>query len=109
MGPEIRTGVKRWLTTSFLFLTTKSWSDRHDRDVGSTLAALARTPPGRILISMSRRRRTPKGTHDSLACSFCGKSKDEVDKLIAGPSVYICDACVRLCNEILDKEGTPSR
>lgn len=36
-----------------------------------------------------------------LKCSFCGKSQDAVRKLIAGPSVYICDECVQLCNEII--------
>ncbi|MEB3287253.1 MAG: ATP-dependent protease ATP-binding subunit ClpX [Vampirovibrionales bacterium] len=39
-----------------------------------------------------------------LKCSFCGKSQDQVKKLIAGPEVYICDECVELCNEILDEE-----
>ncbi|MEW5823065.1 MAG: ATP-dependent Clp protease ATP-binding subunit ClpX [Pseudomonadota bacterium] len=39
-----------------------------------------------------------------LYCSFCGKSQDEVRKLIAGPSVYICDECVDLCNDILREE-----
>ena len=51
-----------------------------------------------------------------LKCSFCGKSQDQVKKLIAGPEVYICDECVELCNQILDeeffegkeKEGVPS-
>ena len=44
--------------------------------------------------------------HDDsrLKCSFCGKSQDQVKKLIAGPEVYICDECVELCNEILDEE-----
>lgn len=44
--------------------------------------------------------------HDEarLKCSFCGKSQDQVKKLIAGPDVYICDECVDLCNEILDEE-----
>ncbi len=44
--------------------------------------------------------------HDDsrLKCSFCGKSQDQVKKLIAGPEVYICDECVDLCNEILDEE-----
>ena len=41
---------------------------------------------------------------DDLLCSFCGKSQDEVKKLIAGPSVYICDECIQLCNEIIDEE-----
>lgn len=41
---------------------------------------------------------------EKLQCSFCGKSQDEVQKLIAGPSVYICNECVDLCNEILEEE-----
>jgi len=43
-------------------------------------------------------------TSGELVCSFCGKSQDEVKKLIAGPSVYICDECVSLCNEIIQEE-----
>ncbi len=43
-------------------------------------------------------------TTDILKCSFCGKTQDQVKKLIAGPEVYICDECVELCNEILDEE-----
>ncbi|MGD1866388.1 MAG: ATP-dependent protease ATP-binding subunit ClpX [Phormidesmis sp.] len=39
-----------------------------------------------------------------LKCSFCGKSQEQVRKLIAGPGVYVCDECVDLCNEILDEE-----
>src|SRR5678815_1621850 len=39
-----------------------------------------------------------------LCCSFCGKSQKEVRKLIAGPSVYICDECVELCNDIITEE-----
>ncbi len=39
-----------------------------------------------------------------LHCSFCGKSQDEVKKLIAGPMVYICDECIDLCNEIIQEE-----
>ena len=40
----------------------------------------------------------------SLFCSFCGKSQEEVKKLIAGPAVYICDECVALCNDIIVEE-----
>src|SRR2546425_2971844 len=40
----------------------------------------------------------------NLVCSFCGKSQDEVRKLIAGPTVYICDECVDLCNDIIVEE-----
>jgi ATP-dependent Clp protease ATP-binding subunit ClpX len=43
-------------------------------------------------------------SRDDLLCSFCGKSQDEVKKLIAGPSVYICDECIQLCNEIIAEE-----
>lgn len=44
------------------------------------------------------------GTGRVLYCSFCGKSEHEVRKLIAGPSVYICDECVDLCNDIIREE-----
>ena len=40
----------------------------------------------------------------SLYCSFCGKSQHEVKKLIAGPSVFICDECIDLCNDIIRDE-----
>ena len=40
-----------------------------------------------------------------LNCSFCGRGKDEVRQLIAGPSVFICDECVEICNEILKGDG----
>ena len=42
---------------------------------------------------------------EKLHCSFCGKSQDEVNKLIAGPSVYICNECVDLCNDIIEEES----
>ncbi|MDP1646375.1 MAG: ATP-dependent Clp protease ATP-binding subunit ClpX [Thiobacillus sp.] len=46
-----------------------------------------------------------KGSSDKLLyCSFCGKSQHEVRKLIAGPSVFICDECVELCNDIIREE-----
>ncbi|MGW8324675.1 MAG: ATP-dependent Clp protease ATP-binding subunit ClpX, partial [Desulfobacterales bacterium] len=41
---------------------------------------------------------------ENLFCSFCGKSQSQVGKLIAGPGVYICDECVRLCSDILNEE-----
>ena len=51
----------------------------------------------------------PKKDSRELFCNFCNKSQKEVRKLIAGPSVYICDECVELCNDIIteeaDKEG----
>src|SRR5690606_13442621 len=43
--------------------------------------------------------------HGNLSCSFCGKSQREVRKLIAGPTVYICDECIKLCNDIIAEEN----
>jgi ATP-dependent Clp protease ATP-binding subunit ClpX len=51
---------------------------------------------------MSTTRKPQSGRN--LSCSFCGKSQREVRKLIAGPSVYICDECVELCNDIITEE-----
>ena len=50
---------------------------------------------------MDRRREDSNG---NLSCSFCGKSQKEVKKLIAGPTVYICDECIALCNDIIAEE-----
>ncbi len=50
---------------------------------------------------MTRKRNERNG---ELKCSFCGKNQDEVKKLIAGPSVYICDECIELCNDIIAEE-----
>ncbi|MCA9584168.1 MAG: AAA family ATPase, partial [Myxococcales bacterium] len=51
---------------------------------------------------MERRRDDHNG--GNLSCSFCGKSQKEVKKLIAGPTVYICDECIGLCNDIIAEE-----
>ena len=50
--------------------------------------------------SVSRR----EHAHGNLQCSFCGKGQRDVRKLIAGPTVYICDECIRLCNDIIADE-----
>jgi len=47
-----------------------------------------------------------KDEGSNVACSFCGKSQKEVKKLIAGPTVYICDECIELCNDIIAEETT---
>ena len=39
-----------------------------------------------------------------LKCSFCGKTQEQVRKLVAGPGVYICDECIELCTEIVEEE-----
>ncbi len=50
--------------------------------------------------------RVPKISQEAetLRCSFCDKSQDEVAKLIAGPTVYICNECIEICNEILEDD-----
>lgn len=48
-------------------------------------------------------------TGELLKCSFCGKSQKQVQQLIAGPGVYICDECVELCNEIIDERQAEKR
>lgn len=53
---------------------------------------------------MSDRNKTDEGYGSNLTCSFCGKSQKEVKKLIAGPTVYICDECIGLCNDIIAEE-----
>ena len=51
---------------------------------------------------------TQDKTKNTLYCSFCGKSQHEVKKLIAGPTVFICDECVELCNDIIVEENKES-
>lgn len=53
---------------------------------------------------MSNDQRGNSGRDKIFHCSFCGKSQHEVRKLIAGPSVYVCDECVALCNDIINEE-----
>jgi ClpX C4-type zinc finger len=45
----------------------------------------------------------------NLSCSFCGKSQKEVRRLVAGPTVYICDECIKLCNDIIAEDLEASR
>jgi ATP-dependent Clp protease ATP-binding subunit ClpX len=49
---------------------------------------------------MKKKPQLPK----AIRCSFCGRGQDEVAKLVSGPSVYICNECIRLCNDILEEE-----
>jgi ATP-dependent Clp protease ATP-binding subunit ClpX len=51
-------------------------------------------------------RRRGNGSTQILQCSFCGKTQREVKKLIAGPTAYICDECVSLCNDIIAEDGS---
>lgn len=54
---------------------------------------------------MSKKGKTDDTYNGNLTCSFCGKSQREVKKLIAGPTVYICDECISLCNDIIAEES----
>ena len=53
------------------------------------------------------KKRPPK--NNNYRCSFCGKSQDDVKKLIAGPTVFICDECIELCNEIMVEEWAQAK
>jgi hypothetical protein len=63
-----------------------------------------------VWVNVSRRRRTPvSAIHHPVdakpaRCSFCDKDQDAVRKIIAGPSVFICDECIDLCNDIIAEE-----
>ncbi len=46
-------------------------------------------------------------TNGTVTCSFCGKSQDQVKKIVAGPGVYICNECIDLCKQIIDEELAP--
>lgn len=58
---------------------------------------------------MAKTTDTPHSGGGTLYCSFCGKSQHEVKKLIAGPTVFICDECVRLCMDIIVEDQTPAK
>ena len=55
--------------------------------------------------AMSKVERKRMAGKNTLYCSFCGKSQHEVRKLIAGPTVFICDECVELCMDIIREEN----
>ena len=54
---------------------------------------------------MTKRRRDDNGEQGLLFCSFCGKTQNQVRKLVAGPTAYICDECIELCRCIVEEEG----
>lgn len=53
----------------------------------------------------------PNDRDNEIRCSFCGKTQDEVTRLVEGPGVYICDNCIEFCNALLsdDEEGLPKK
>jgi hypothetical protein len=75
-------------------------------DVGQSVRGEATSPYAH---GVSRRRPTTKWVDGSPRCSFCGKLGTEVERLIAGPGVNICNECVVLCNDIIDEERAPTQ
>jgi len=61
----------------------------------------ATKPPDAPVLRSSE---NPGEPHDTLYCSFCGKSQHQVERLIAGPKVFICNECVALCDDIIEEE-----
>ncbi len=79
------------------------------QEYGLVDEVIATRPEGiaqEVVVSLTGGSMAKHGEHGSgnLVCSFCGKSQDEVRKLIAGPTVYICDECIDLCNDIIAEE-----
>ena len=62
---------------------------------------------GAKIAAVTRPLRLAGGRHSTLYCSFCGKSQHEVDKLVAGPSIFICNECTDLCYGIVHKDEPP--
>src|SRR5947209_4773170 len=79
-----------------------------DGSTGTEAVECRRAPaahPGRIVLRfLTVPTERKRDEHGNLSCSFCGKSQKEVKKLIAGPTVYICDECIGLCNDIIAEE-----
>jgi hypothetical protein len=75
-----------------------------------TIKAKIKTVAARLPWPRARGKTLPpdKALHPLLHCSFCGKNQTQVMKLIAGPSVFICDECVGLCNKIIAGPDTPA-
>ena len=74
--------------------------DREDR-LGRLEAAIAALTTK--IVAVTRPLRLAGGRSSTLYCSFCGKSQHEVEKLVAGPRVFICDECTDLCHEIVHR------
>ena len=64
---------------------------------------------GTVMVKRAKKSSSPRSK--SIHCSFCGKNQREVERLIAGPSIYICNECIELCNDLLmeEKENKPFR
>jgi ClpX C4-type zinc finger protein len=96
--------LKNMTTTISFFANSLDLLQRRLDNVDKTLARIQRrldTLPTQFPNPPLDR----KKQRDKLYCSFCGKNQDEVAKLIAGPTVFICNECVRLCMRIVEGNG----
>lgn len=75
-----------------------------DPGPGRAMASGPSDPPEAPLVQATHERRLPDKPHQSIKCSFCGKSQNQVEKIIAGPGVFICSECIDLCVEIIEEE-----
>ena len=112
----------RRLATALLRLYPRRWRERYGPEMRALLADHRVRPAtlADLVVAALRARADPTNRHEEAAmarsarrgrgdsrCSFCGKGKDQVGKLVAGPGVFICDGCVELCNEVLSREAGP--
>jgi ATP-dependent Clp protease ATP-binding subunit ClpC len=75
-----------------------------DPGPGRAMASGPPDAPGAPLVQATHERRLRDKPHRSIKCSFCGKDHTQVEKIIAGPGVFICSECVDLCVEIIEEE-----
>lgn len=102
-----------------LDLYPRCWRERYGPEMRALLEqypvrprTLADLLAGALRARREHQRETKEATmarvrSQGLRCSFCGKDRDSVRRLIAGPGVNICDRCVELCNEVLARTGPP--
>lgn len=110
----------RRLAIALLALYPSCWRDRYGPEMRALLeehpvrpATLADLLAGAIDARLDPAYRAKEETMTGATgrprrytrCSFCGKGQDQVKKLVAGPGVFICDACIELCNEVLAADG----
>jgi len=83
----------RMVTNGYLINLALAWLDNKLADLRSVLAH-----------AFQRLRPVTRGRSSTLYCSFCGKSQHEVEKMVAGPRVFICDECTDLCHKIVHRD-----
>ena len=57
-----------------------------------------------IFISYNKKMPSSRDQNQTIRCSFCGKTQDVVQRIIAGPGVYICNECIGVCNNIIEED-----